>query len=83
MHFEAVFQPVDETSYNADAVNFVGKKIAIQAGWIIDEGPHKGQQCFYVPNSTMGTIPQSDLRELKDIPYVQWKDLHNHLGLAN
>ena len=83
MHFEAVFQPADQTSYNADAVNFVRKKIAIQAGWIIDEGPHKGQQCFYVPNSTIGTIPQSDLRELKDIPYVQWKDLHNHLGLAN
>jgi len=83
MHFEAVFQPADKTAYNSDAINFVGQKIAIQAGWIIDEGPHKGQQCFYVPNSTLGKIPQSDLKELKDIPFVQWKDLHHYLGFTN
>ena len=83
MHFEAVFQPADETVYNSDAINFIGKKIAIQAGWIIDEGPYKGQQCYYVPNSTLGKIPQCDLRELKDIPFVQWKALHHHLGFSN
>jgi hypothetical protein len=34
-----------------------------------------------LPNSTIGTIPQSDLIELKNIPYVQWKTLHDSIEL--
>jgi hypothetical protein len=56
-------------------------QIAVQDGWIIKDGPHKGQHCFYLPNSTIGTIPQSDLIELKNIPYVQWKTLHDSIEL--
>jgi hypothetical protein len=25
----------------------VSKKVATREGWILEEGPHKGQQCFY------------------------------------
>ena len=47
MYFEAVFQPSNDTEYNSDAAGFVGKKVATREGWILEEGPHKGQQCFY------------------------------------
>ena len=81
MYFEAVFQPSDDTDYKSDIAGFVGKKVAIQEGWILEEGPHRGQQCFYMPNSTVGCIPASDLQELKTIPYAQWKEIHNQTGL--
>ena len=35
MHFEGVFKPVNQTEYNAEAKNFVGKKLPVQEGWII------------------------------------------------
>ena len=54
MYFEAVFQPSNDTEYNSDAADFVGKKVAIHEGWTLEDGPHKGQQCFYIPNSTVG-----------------------------
>ena len=81
MYFEAVFQPSNDTDYNSDIADFVGRKVAIQEGWILEEGPHKGQQCFYMPNSTVGCIPASDLQGLKNIPYVQWKEIYNQSGL--
>jgi len=81
MYFEAVFQPSNGTEYNPDAAGFVGKKIAIQEGWILEKGPHKGQQCFYIPNSTVGCIPACDLQQLKSIPFVQWKVIYNQTGL--
>ncbi len=77
MYFEAVFQPSNESEYNSEAACLKGKKVAIQEGWILDKGPHKGQQCFYMPNSTVGCIPQSDLKEIKSIPYVRWKAIYN------
>ena len=83
MYFEAIFNPSKPNDYNADAINFVGKKIAVQDGWIIEEGPHKGQHCFYLPNSTVGSIPASDLEDLKNIPYVQWKTIYDRIGLGN
>jgi len=81
MYFEAVFQPSNDTEYNSSASDFVGKKVAIHEGWTLEDGPHKGQQCFYIPNSTVGCIPESDLQELKSIPFVQWKEIYNQAGL--
>jgi hypothetical protein len=81
MYFEAVFQPSNGTEYNSDAADFVGKKVAVHEGWTLEEGPHKGQQCFYIPNSTVGCIPASDLQHLKSIPFVQWKEIFNQAGL--
>ena len=63
MYFEAIFQPNNLTHYNSDDVQkIVGKKIAVQDGWILEKGPHKGQQGYYLPNSTVGLIPASDLK---------------------
>lgn len=81
MYFEAVFQPSNDTEYNSDATDFVGKKVAVHEGWTLEEGPHKGQQCFYIPNSTVGCIPASDLQHLKSISFVQWKEIYNQAGL--
>jgi hypothetical protein len=81
MYFEAVFQPSNGTEYNSDAADFVGKKVAVHEGWTLEEGPHRGQQCFYIPNSTVGCIPASDLQHLKSIPFVQWKEIFNQAGL--
>ena len=83
MYFEAIFNPSKTTDYNPDAKSFIGKKIAVQDGWIIENGPHKGQHCFYLPNSTVGSIPASDLKDLRNIPYVRWKELYDRIGLGN
>jgi hypothetical protein len=78
MYFEAIFEPNNLTHYNSDDVQkIIGKKIAVQDGWILEEGPHKGQQGYYLPNSTVGLIPASDLKEIRVIPYAQWKDIFN------
>jgi hypothetical protein len=82
MYFEAVFQPLNDTDYNSEVAEFVGKKVALQEGWILEEGPHKGQQCFYMPNSTVGCIPASDLKQIKSVPYVQWRQTHSRIGLG-
>jgi hypothetical protein len=83
MHFEAVFNPVNQTEYNAEAKNFLGKKLPVQEGWIIEDGPHKGQQCYYAPNTRIGKIPQSDLDDLKPIPYARWEQLYSSIELEN
>ena len=83
LHFEAVFNPVDQTEYNDEAKNFVGKKLPFQEGWIIEDGPYKGQQCYYAPNTRIGKIPQSDLEDLTPIPYVRWEQLYSSIALEN
>lgn len=75
MYFEAIFQPSDASTYNDNANRIAGKLIAIQDGWILDKGPYKGQLCYYIPNSTFGQIPASDLKEIKNIPFARWSDL--------
>lgn len=82
MYFEAVFQPSSDSDYNSSAAEFVGKKIAIQEGWVLEEGPHKGQQCFYMPNSTLGCIPASDLQQIKSVPYARWRQTYDMIGLG-
>ncbi len=79
MYFEAIFKPADKAEYSNEAEDFVGKKLPIQQGWVIDDGPHKGQQCYYAPNTTIGRIPVSDLQELKSIPYARWQQLYNSI----
>ena len=76
MHFEAIFKPKDSNGYSSQVDRFIGKKIAVQHGWQIEDGPYKGQYSYYVPNSNLGMIPQSDLAEIKSIPYVKWRALH-------
>jgi hypothetical protein len=80
MYFEAVFNPSENPNYSTDAHNLAGKKIAIQAGWVIKEGQFKGQECYYIPNSTIGLIPVCDLDDLKPLPFVKWRELLSQLG---
>ena len=80
MFYEAVFQPSEKMEYNEDARSLAGQKIAVEDGWIIDEGEFKGQRCYYIPNSTIGWIPKCDLKDLQPVPFVKWKDLHSSHG---
>ena len=83
MFFEAIFEPSEKRGYNADAMGLAGKIIAVEDGWVIDEGECKGQQCFYIPNSTVGLIPSSDLKEIKPVPFVRWKEIHERTGFGD
>lgn len=80
MYYEATFNPSGILDYNNNVQELAGKKIAIQAGWLIKEGLLKGQECYYVPNSTIGMIPESDLDNLKPLPFVKWRDLLSRMG---
>ncbi|MGD2186580.1 MAG: hypothetical protein PVI71_10650 [Desulfobacterales bacterium] len=80
MYYEAIFRPSKNMKYVKEAQNLAGKKIAVQEGWIIEEGPYKGQNCFYIPNSTVGWIPKNDLKELKPIAFAKWKVIYASLG---
>lgn len=75
MYYEAVFQPSNAKNYNESARQVVGHKIPVQDGWVMEEGPHKGQLGYYVPNTTFGLIPASDLKDIKNIPYAKWRIL--------
>ena len=79
MYFEAIFSPADQKEYKSEARSFVGKKLAVNQGWIIEDGPYKGQQCYYAPNTTIGRIPQSDLKDLKSVPYARWNQLYSNI----
>ena len=83
MFYEAIFQPSEQMNYNTDAKKLAGKRIAVQDGWIIEDGPFKGQNCFYIPNSNVGWIPQCDLKGLKSTSFVQWQEIGRSLGFIN
>ncbi len=83
MFFEAIFEPSAQTDYNADAKKLTGKRIAVLDGWIVKDGPFKGQHGFYIPSSTVGWIPIGDLKELKPISLVRWKEIHKTLGFED
>ncbi|OEU62586.1 MAG: hypothetical protein BA867_07440 [Desulfobacterales bacterium S5133MH16] len=55
MFYEAIFQPLKRMNYTTEAKRLAVKKIAVQ------DGPFKGQNGFYIKNSTVGWIPQYDL----------------------
>jgi hypothetical protein len=83
MFYEAIFQPSKKMNYNTDAKKLAGKKIAVQDGWIVKDGPYKGQNCFYIPNTTVGWIPQCDLKGLKPTSFVMWKEIFRSIGFGN
>ena len=80
MFFEAVFKPSEKENYNEEALKHADTRIAVNEGWVAKDGPFKGQQCYYVPNSTVGLLPMCDLKELKPVPSVQWTELHKRMG---
>jgi len=46
---------------------------------VMNEGPFKGQNYFYIPGSKVGFIPSSDLEGLKPIFLAKWKQIHESL----
>ncbi len=82
MFYEAIFEPAENRDYDPDARDLAGKMIAVEDGRVIDEGDYKGQRCFYIPNSTVGWIPSSDLKNIKPVPFVRWKAIHDSIGFG-
>ena len=83
MFYEAIFQPSEKMNYNTDAKRLAGTKIVVQEGWIVKDGLYKGQNCFYIPNSTIGWIPQCDLKGLKSTSFFMWKEISKSIGFGN
>ncbi len=83
MFYEAIFQPSKKMNYNTDVKRLAGKKIVVQEGWIVKDGHYKGQNCFYIPYSTVGWIPQCDLKGLKSTSFVMWKEISKSIGFGN
>jgi hypothetical protein len=81
MFFEAIFKPSETIQYKDDVKDLAGKKIAVQEGWIVEDGPLKGQHCFYIPNSSIGLIPMSDLQNLKPVSFAKWQELRKSLEI--
>ena len=77
MFFEAIFQPNRKSEYKADMKRLIGQPIPIQGGWISEEGNHKGEQCFYLATKNVSIIPASDLKDIKNISFVRWKEIHS------
>ena len=82
MLFEAIFKPSDKSLYNDEARKHTNSRVALHEGWIAKEGPFLGQQCFYVPNSTVGVLPMNDLQELRPVSTVKWNEIHKNMGYA-
>jgi hypothetical protein len=80
MFYEGIFNPSGKTAYNAEAKKLAGKKIAVQGGSVMNEGPFKGQNYFYIPGSKVGFIPSSDLEGLKPVSLSRWNQIHKSLG---
>ena len=76
MFYEAIFEPSKSMNYNSEAKKLAGKRIAVQDGWVVEEGPFKGKNCFYIPNSNIGWIPIDDLKEIKPVSFARWKEVH-------
>jgi hypothetical protein len=78
MFYEAVYQPAETKGLTSEAKKFIGKRIALQEGRRLEDGPYQGQYC-YVPSFNSGWIPECDLKEMKSISFVQWKQIRKRL----
>jgi hypothetical protein len=81
MFYTALFKPSKKMDYSDQAKKLAGKQIAVQDGWIIQEGPFEGQQCYYIPNTHVGWIPACDLKEIEPISYTRWQEIVKTLNI--
>ncbi len=78
MFYEAFYHPSETRHLKTDAKKWIGKRLALQEGWRLTDGPHKGQYC-YIPSQHFGCIPACDLKSIKNISYVRWREIHESL----
>ena len=77
MFYEAIYEPSKTEHLNGKAKKYIGKRLALQDGWRLTDGPNKGQYC-YIPSLNFGWIPSYDLKGLKNISYSRWKEIHDN-----
>ena len=76
MFYEAIYEPLRTECFNSKAKKHKGKRLALQDGWRLTDGPYKGQYC-YIPSLNFGWIPACHLKGIKNISYVKWKEIHD------
>jgi hypothetical protein len=78
--YEATYQPSKPEDFNADTKKFIGRRIALQDGWKLEDGPNKGEYC-YLPSHGffVAFIPASELKDIQNISYGRWKELNSNL----
>ncbi len=72
MYYEAIYQPRDEDNIKEQAKRYIGKKIALQEGFQKDTTAKKKNVC-YIAVPSFGMIPNYDLKDIKSIPFNDWK----------
>ena len=74
MFYEAIYEPSKTEHLNGEAKKFIGTRLALQDGWLLTDGPYKGQYCF-IPRPYFDLIPTCDLKGVKNISYGRWKEI--------
>ena len=77
MFYEAIYQPSKTGHLKGEAKKFIGTMLALQDGGWLMSGPYKGQTCF-IPSHHFGLIPASDLKNIRNISYGKWKEIHDN-----
>ena len=79
MFYEATYQPQKKTGLTAEAKKHIGKVIALQESGVMRSGPYKGQDS-YIPAAKFGLVPACDLKNMKALTPVKWKDICKNMA---
>jgi len=82
MLYEAVFDPSEQSDYPSHLLKLKGKRLALHGSSVAAQGPFKGEECFYIPNTTIGLIPVRDLKNIRSVPFVEWEKTFKQLELS-
>jgi len=82
MFYEAVFSPEHPEQLAEEVRSYIGKKIVLQAGGRLDNGPKKGEQCFLTTQKIGYPIPASDLKDVKSVSYLRWQTMRKEMENA-
>jgi len=66
---EATFTPIRRDNLRPDAERMIGKRLRLQAAWVVEEGPYAWQWAFtqadFDPTCFIGWVPECDLSEIE------------------
>jgi len=72
MYYEATLKPMGAGALSPGLEMFRGEKVILIKGWRADAGPHLGHQ-FYITTPYFGSIPEGELKDMRQISYPEWK----------
>jgi|GEM_PF-3371002 hypothetical protein len=72
MFFTATLKSKNIHALNPGVEKFRSQKVLLIKGWRAEKGPYFGQQC-YMTDPYLGWIPESELKDMREISYPEWK----------